>query len=195
MSRLMCRLSRTLGWDRNPLRRGIDRVEAVIFAALIAVFLPAAPLLATMARHAVLADTATVSRAEQGWRQVSAVVERPPASPAAELYTKFPITAVLARWTAPDGRRCSGWIEAAPGAHVGSRVLVWVDRSGMLTGPPASTMLMRGLGTGAEIGAAALLALMLYATGRAVRFLLDRRRLAVWEKAWQAVGPQWSRRR
>jgi hypothetical protein len=30
------RRSRVLGWDRNPLRRRSDRVEAVMFAGLIA---------------------------------------------------------------------------------------------------------------------------------------------------------------
>ena len=39
------RQSRMLGWDRNPLRRRIDRVEAAVVAGLIAVFLISAPVL------------------------------------------------------------------------------------------------------------------------------------------------------
>ena len=45
------RRSRMLGWDRNPLRRRIDRVEAVVVAGLIAVFLISAPVLGAAAGH------------------------------------------------------------------------------------------------------------------------------------------------
>jgi len=38
-----------LGWDRNPLRRRIDRVEAAVVAGLIAVFLISAPVLGAAA--------------------------------------------------------------------------------------------------------------------------------------------------
>ena len=37
------RRSRMLGWDRNPLRRCIDRVEAAVVAGLIAAFLWVTP--------------------------------------------------------------------------------------------------------------------------------------------------------
>lgn len=191
----MRRLSRTLGWDRNPLRRRIDRVEAFIFAALIGTFLVSAPLVVIMAGRAVLAETSIVRRAEEGWRQVTAVVERPPAVPAAEFAGTFPSATILARWTAPDGRRCWGWLSATSMTQPGSRVQVWVDRSGTLTGRPVSTALLHVLSTVAEACAPAVLALVLYATGRAVRCVLDLRRFTGWERAWQAVGPRWSQRR
>ena len=38
------------------------------------------------------------------------------------------------------------------------------------------------------------LACVLFLAGAAARVALDRRRLAGWETAWRAVGPQWSRR-
>ena len=40
-----------LGWDRNPMRRRIDRVEAAMVAGLIAVFLISAPVLGAAAGH------------------------------------------------------------------------------------------------------------------------------------------------
>ena len=43
------RRSRMLGWDRNPLRRRIDRVEAGMVAGLILVFLVVAPVLVAVA--------------------------------------------------------------------------------------------------------------------------------------------------
>lgn len=195
MSRLMRRLRRTPGWDRNPLRRRVDRVEAVIFAALFVIFPVVAPVISTMAGRAAAADAATWQHAEQSSRQVSAVIEHRPVIPAGELDGMFLGAEVVARWTAPDGPRRSGWVETAPGARAGGRVRVWVDRSGAVTGPPTDTALVNELRILAEVAAPAVLALVLCTTGRAVRLLLDQRRLAGWEKAWQAAGPQWSRRR
>jgi hypothetical protein len=40
-----------LGWDRNPLRRRIDRVEAAVVAGLAVVFLAAAPVLMAVTGH------------------------------------------------------------------------------------------------------------------------------------------------
>jgi hypothetical protein len=194
MSRLMRRLSRTLGWDRNPLRRRVDRVEVAIFAALFVILPVVAPVVSTLAGRAVVADAGTWQHAQQSWRQVSAVIEHRSAIPAGKLDGMFLCPEALARWTAPDGRSRTGWVETAPGARAGGRVRVWVDKSGAVTGPPVGTALVNELRILAEVAAPVVLALVLYTAGRAARFVLDRRRLAGWEKAWQAVGPQWSRR-
>ena len=45
------RLARTLGLDRNPLRRATDRAEAWIRAGMLAVFLIAGPMAALSAGH------------------------------------------------------------------------------------------------------------------------------------------------
>ena len=45
------RRSRMFGWDRNPLRRRVDRVEAAMLAGLIMVFLIGAPILVAVAGH------------------------------------------------------------------------------------------------------------------------------------------------
>ena len=45
------RRSRMLGWDRNPLRRRIDRVEAGMITGLILVFLITAPVLVAVTGH------------------------------------------------------------------------------------------------------------------------------------------------
>jgi hypothetical protein len=65
------RRSRVLGWDRNPLRRRSDRVEAVLFAGLIAAFL--------IFGLVVINPASTEDRQRSGataWRQVTATVQR-----------------------------------------------------------------------------------------------------------------------
>src|ERR1700751_3287542 len=47
----LTRLARSLGLDRNPLRRAADRAEAWIRVGLLAVFLIAGPMAALSAGH------------------------------------------------------------------------------------------------------------------------------------------------
>src|SRR5881396_1227436 len=69
------RHSRMLGWDRNPLRRRIDRVEAAVVAGLIAVFLISAPMLGAAAGHWIGSAGMREQRAEMAWRLVPATVQ------------------------------------------------------------------------------------------------------------------------
>jgi hypothetical protein len=69
------RRSRMLGWDRNPLRRRIDRVEAAAAAGLIAVFLISAPVLGAAAGHWSNSAAMREQRAEMAWRLVPATVQ------------------------------------------------------------------------------------------------------------------------
>jgi hypothetical protein len=66
------RRSRTLGWDRNPLRRRTDRIEAAMVAALIGVFLICAPVLAAVASHWIGSATVPEQTIEAAWRLVPA---------------------------------------------------------------------------------------------------------------------------
>lgn len=187
------RRSRMIGWDRNPLRRRIDRVEAVMVIGLIAAFLVAAPVLAAVAGHETWAASLRQQRADAAWRQVPATVQR--GTPAQRDGSPGPTGTVwvLARWTAPDGQPRSGLVPVSPAAPAGSRRWIWVNRAGSLTGPPPrhSWMAMAGVLTPYILAVILLLSL----TGYAGRCLLGRRRLADWDRAWEAVGPKWTRQR
>jgi hypothetical protein len=56
------------GWDRNPLRRRIDRLEAAMITGLALLFLIIAPILATVAGHWAKAAGPRTERAEAAWR-------------------------------------------------------------------------------------------------------------------------------
>ena len=68
------RRSRMFGWDRNPLRRRIDRIEAAVVAGLIAVFLISAPVLGAAAGHGSNSAAMREQRTEMAWRLVPATV-------------------------------------------------------------------------------------------------------------------------
>jgi hypothetical protein len=187
------RRSRTLGWDRNPLRRRIDRAEAGMVAGLILMFLITAPVLTAAAVHWNRAAGIRQQHAEAAWRQVTATVAgSAPAQP-----DDFPGSDGTvwkpARWPAPDGQTRSGRVNVSPHAAAGSTVRVWVNRSGSLTGRPLRRVQLQGQIVITGMLTAAVLGLVLCLAGLAVRFLFSRRRLANWDKAWRAVGPRWTR--
>lgn len=187
------RRSRMLGWDRNPLRRRIDRVEAAMVAGLIAVFLIAAPVLAAAAGHWTSSASMQQQRAEAAWRVVPATVQ------GSAPWDNSPAAAgtvwVLARWTAPDGRVRRGLIPVSPGDAARGSARVWVTRSGSLTGPPLRYSQVQAHIAIAEWVTVLVLALLLCLAGSAGRVLLAKRRLADWNRAWRVAESGWTRKR
>ena len=181
-----------LSLGRSPLRREVDRIEASIFAGLLAAFLIGAPLLAIAAGRWEHSAAAAEQRAQQSVHLVTAV-----------LLQDVPDIAVgdgtwdagaLARWTASDGKSFVGDILDTAGAPAGSRVQIWVDGSGRQTYPPLTR---RGLETRVITAAAlapAAFAITLLTVALCLRWLLNRRRLAGWGASWADIGPRWTRR-
>jgi len=189
------RRSRMLGWDGNPLRRRLDRVEAVMIAGLIAVFLIAGPVLAVVAGHWTLSAGIREQRAEAAWRPVSATMLQSALPEGGGVPYAANTVWVLARWTAPDGQMRLGPIPVSPPAAAGSRARVWVTRSGSLTGPPLGQSDVQARVAAATLLTPLVLGLLLCYAGHAGRLVLARRRLADWDQAWRAVEPGWTRHR
>jgi len=100
----------------------------------------------------------------------------------------------VARWTAPDGRVRTSRIPVNTHVAAGHRVRLWVNAAGSPTGPPLPHRQVLADEAAAAAAATATLGIMLLCLAWAGRRVLDRRRLAAWEAAWAAVGPQWTRR-
>ena len=186
------RRSRMLGWDRNPLRRRIDRVEAAMVAGLIAVFLISVPGLAGVAGHWAASSGMREQRAEMAWRLVPATVlgsarGQIPSGLAGEVW-------MPARWMAPDGQARRDWIPVTLADAADGSAQVWVNPSGSLTGPPLRQSQVQAHIAIAEWLTAFVLGVFLCLAGGAGRVLLTRRRLADWNRAWREVGPRWTRR-
>jgi hypothetical protein len=191
MTQCWRRTARRLGWDRNPLRRRIDRAEAVVLATLAAALVIAAPLLATFAGHVAGAAAVREQHAERGWYQVPAVLLQN-AGQAVITSGEMDMAWVRARWTERGGQHRTGLVPAAPGAEAGQRVQIWLTPAGQLTSPRLGA---------ADVRNRVLDAMGLAVTGwlaviglaaASVRVLADRRRLAGWQREWDAAGPRWS---
>ena len=186
----MSRLARMLA-GRNPLRRPIDRLEGAVLVALLAVFGVAVALAAIVATHTYQSQQAVASLRPA----VAVLVQHGP--PADSLSGAGQVEA---RWRVPGGGERSGVLTAATvpgisGAAAGTRVAVWLNRSGQPAGPPPgqAVMIIYALVTGGAVTAVAGVALLVaYALAR---YVLDRRRLAGWETAWARTGPSWTAQR
>jgi hypothetical protein len=190
----LIRLLRGLRPDRNPLRRGSDRAETVVLAALLTVFLAGAPFAAGAAGHWASRSAAREAQVQRvSLTQVTATLVRK--APVWSGYGSGTGVFTKARWRAPDGRTRSGQVYVTADDLAGGTVRIWVDGTGRLATPPLTRDQVTGriqfLAGAAVSGLATLLAVVGWLAHRS----LNRRRLAGWDADWLATGPRWSPRR
>jgi hypothetical protein len=190
----VARLGRWLGLDRNPLRRGTDRVEAVLRLVLVIMLVAVTPAGAVAAGR--WADHQAVHRAQvkqaTSHLVTAVLLQNAPASGPPDPYTSVQTTWVLARWQPPGQRPRAGEVLALAGTQKGSTVRTWIDSSGAITGPPTDHRVIAGYVCFAVMATCLLSWLVLLAACGLVRRALDRRRLSAWEAEWRASGPRWS---
>lgn len=192
----LARLTRWLGLDHNPLRRGTDRVEAVlrlVTVVLLVAAVPAAVVAGQWADRKAL-HVAQAQRAAD--HLVTAVLlQDAPETGIPDPYTSVQTTIVPARWQLPGYPSRTGDVVVVPGAHKGSTVRTWVDSSGVRADPPMQHRDIVG-----EVCIAVVLTLLaswlaLLVAWAIARRVLNRRRFRAWEAEWRATGPLWSGRR
>lgn len=191
---LPARCARRLGFDRNPLRRRTDRIEAVIRLATVILLLVAVPIAAIVAGreadHLALRQAHAQQAAEH---EVTAVLLQPAqATGLPDPYTSVQLTYVLARWQPPGGPPRSGQVLAPAGAPTGSTVAIWIDSSGAITSPPPDHHEIVGDVCLAVVTTGLVTILLLLESKALARRVLDRRRLSAWAADWRATGPSWT---
>jgi len=174
---------------RNPLRRRWDRTEAVILGGLLAAFVIGGTLAALIAGRSAYDGALRARHAELATlHQVPAVLLTTAAQQPAGYYAS-----ANAWWRAPDGTRHTGQVFALVGSPAGTKVTVWVDEDGRLTGPPLQPSQVQGQGVLAGVLGVMTVALVLWGAGLAVHRAAERRRMSAWDDEWRAIGPKWSR--
>ena len=190
----LARLARWLGLDRNPLRRGTDRVEGALRLVMIILAVLAVPAASVAVGR--WADHYALHRAQVQQsvdRQVAAVLVRDaPATGIPDPYTTVETTWVPARWQPPGQPARTGEVLAVAGARKGSTVRTWIDPSGAVTDPPLDNRVIVGDVWLAVMATLVMSGLLLLAAGALARRMLDRRRLRAWEAEWRTSGPLWS---
>jgi hypothetical protein len=182
---------RLLGRDRNPLWRRVDQVEAWAMTAVLALGILAFVVLGVLAGHRAYSLGLAEQRADRGWRPAIATLEQSAAQSADNAGW---VAWVPARWQLPDGQHRSGDVATELDARAGQKVTIWVNSAGQQTTPP-----LNSVGVCDQVLSAVLWVLLATAaaaaiTAGSIRLLCYRRRMAGWQRAWDAVGPTWSRR-
>ncbi|WP_141576779.1 hypothetical protein [Actinomadura sp. WMMA1423] len=172
------RLRRRCGFDGNPLRRHVDRVQWRIGLLLLLVFLVAAPVVCAHVVGPVHGAGVRAERYEAATRhRVDAtVIGVRPLESGRE---------VTAAWTDPDGASRTGHYTSWKATQLGERRELWAGPGGRLgeTGPRKH---MRTIGDDVSAGAAAATGagLPLLALYLLLRHRCDRRRYRRWDEEW-----------
>lgn len=187
----LCRAVRGLRLDRNPLRRGTDRLETCLLAGLFVAASAGAPFAAQAASHASYAGALHAQQEQLATRhQVRAVL----AEDAGQLsgYTLSASVLTQATWTSVTGVHRSGEVPAEPGSRKGTAVTVWTDGNGYLDNPPLTAAEVAGQADVAMVGAIAGTVIVCVAGTGAIRRVLNHRRMAAWDADWLATARTWN---
>jgi hypothetical protein len=177
----------------NPLRRPVDRAEATAMRVVIAAFAVVWVLTGLFAAHAADVAGLRQQQSESGWHQVRATLQQD----AAESAQSSPVWGAAwtaAAWPGPGGRSRHGLIPTDLNARAGQSVEIWVNAAGQVTRPRLTSADIKDQMAFAVLSVTMVLAVLLSIAVVSVRLLFDRRRMAGWQRAWDAVGPLWSRR-
>jgi hypothetical protein len=172
------RLRRRCGFDGNPLRRHVDRVQWRVGLLLLLVFLVVAPIACAHAVRSVHTAGVRAERYEAATRrrvEATVVAVRP-------LEAGREVSVV---WTGPDGAPHTGHYPSWKATGLGERRELWAGPGGGL-GEAGPRKHVRTIGDDASAGAATAAAtgLPLLTLYLLVRRRCDKRRHRRWDEEW-----------
>jgi hypothetical protein len=181
--------ARLLG--RNPLVRSTDRLEALTLLLAVVLVALAAPIAGAVGTAIYSSHRALYAEQVKTRHTVTATV----AQDSAVIVRPFSVTATVhGRWQ-DRGRNHEGSFVWDRPAKAGQHLTIWVDDRGEYAGPPAP----RGRAAAEGASAGVVMWLTAAALGATlvilVRFRLDRRRHAAWDRSLRGlVGDDGGRR-
>lgn len=180
--------------DRNPLRRGIDRLETCLLVGLFVALAVLTPFAAQLAGHASYVS-ALHTRQEQlvNRHEVRAVLTDDAGQVSGYSLSAYVLT--QATWTSAGGVPRSGDVPAEPGSPKGTAVTVWTDNNGYLDSPPLALSEVTSQADAATIGVIVAAGVLYICGAAAIRQVLNRRRMAAWDAEWVTTAQTWNRQR
>lgn len=181
---------------RNALARSSDRTESAVVLVSVMLWLLALPICVVVGflwwQHLSM-DVADQQRSRMQ------VVATTTADAPEFVVTQRGVplddfVPVAAQWVGGTGATHTGTVLAPTGAAAGSTQRIWVNREGDLTEAPLDsagaviTVVLSVSGLWLCWGG------LLYGGRSALRFRLDRQRMADWDAQWRQVEPHWSGR-
>ena len=180
--------------DRNPLRRGIDRLETGLLVGLLVALAVATPFAARLAGRSSYVSALQARQEQLASRHQVQAELTDDASPVSG-YSLSAWVLTQATWTSVAGVRRSGEVPATPGSRKGTLVTVWTDGNGYLDSPPLAISEVASQADAATTGVIVGAGVVYIAGAAAIRQLINRRRMAAWDADWLATAPTWNRQR
>lgn len=194
MYRYLGPVTRRLGWDRNPIRRPVDRLQTILTAVLLVLLMLAAPLTGwLMAGHAYSHGLRTEHREWAAYRLVPAAVVRIGEVQATGA-GRFIGETVRLRWSDGRGRMREGTADLHYRVRTGAALPAWINAGGALSHRPRAHALTRSdTAWAGAVGAlgVAIPGIVVYLV---FRRRLDRCRYDQWDSDWVRTAPLWTRR-
>ena len=186
------RAAARLGWDGNPLRRPVDRAESTVLTVLVSTFVVAWLVLCVLIGVVTYGAGVHMEHAEQSqWHTVQATLRE---SAAQATSAQWAAAWVPAEWEYPQHQQHTGLVATALNAQAGQKVAIWVNQAGQQTSEPLTPASIEDQVAFSILVLTTVVAVVLALAVGAVRMMFDRRRMAGWQRAWDLVGPTWSRR-
>ncbi|MBT0567182.1 hypothetical protein [Williamsia sp. CHRR-6] len=168
-------LWRLLHAGRNPLVRGIDRLESLVVLAMVALALVVSPMVFVVGGWVHENATVVSDRQHAQRHQTEATLLDNPARSS---------DTVSATWRSADGTVHTAPIVAELGDRRGVHRTIWIDADGGATQPPLShsaALVQAGL---AGLSVAVVLITATVLVLRLIRITFDRRRYRDWAIQW-----------
>ncbi|MET9272098.1 hypothetical protein [Kribbella sp. NPDC003557] len=184
---------RLLSFGNNPLRRRVDRLEAVLrIVALTAALLviPAAAALSATVRDRA-EQSAAQARAEVRPVQARTLDGTAQAVPSTLGLTTTP---VRIRWYDGRGAPHEAKADVLIGTKAGTELTIWLDRSGAMRPAPRPPADSAAPAVATGITLPMLAWPLIFGLFRLSRRPLDRRRAEEWAREWRQVSPRWTGR-
>jgi hypothetical protein len=178
--------------NRNPLWRSVDLTEARAMTALAVLAVCACVVLGVLAGHRADSLGRAEQRAERGWRPAVATLQQSAAQSTTDT-SGSEVAWVPARWQLPDGQHRSGQVATELDARAGQKVMIWVNSVGQQTRPPVTSAGVWDLVFATVLSLVMAIAIVAGIAAGSIRLLCNRRRMVGWHRAWDAIGPTWSR--
>lgn len=184
------RVTRWVAGGRGPLKRGTDRIEALLRLLVIVAVLGAAPVAVLTGRVVHQHGTSLAAEQARDRHEVRGVVLVDPPAVSSDMTDTVVQTTV--GWTGADGTQETADVPVPVAARVDDPVTLWMTDDGRLTTPPLDRERVLGravwAGTLAALGLVAAAWALLWLARRA----LDARRFRQWEREWSAVERLWT---
>jgi hypothetical protein len=185
--------ARRLGLGRSPLRRRVDRVEALLrlgTVMLALLMIPVAVGLGTAVRDAS-EHAAAERRAELQQVRAQALEDAFAGTSVVPGQISWPIRVA---WQDAQGVERQGIAEGPVGTRAGADVTIWLDPTGRIVAPPRQPGDSTALGVSAGLGAVIVSWLALSGLFVLARRPLDRRRADDVDREWAEVSRRWTGR-